>query len=166
MDTLDCILSRKSVRKYSDQQVSDEQIVTLLRAAMAAPTGKNVRPWEFVVVRDRAVLDTMAQELPYAKMLTQASVAIVICGDAEKSAYWYVDCSAATQNLLLAAENMGLGAVWTATYPYEDRMDVCKRCLNLPDNILSLCVVPIGYPAKPFVPMDKYDITKIHNEKY
>lgn len=166
MDALECILSRKSVRKYTDQPVTDEQIDTLLKAAMAAPTGKNVRPWEFVVVRDREVLDSMAQALPYAKMLAQANVAIVVCGDVEKSAYWYVDCSAATQNLLLVAENMGLGAVWTATYPYEDRMDVCKRYLNLPDNIHSLCVVPIGYPAKPFVPMDKYDATKIHNEKY
>jgi nitroreductase len=166
METLDCILSRKSVRKYSEQPVTDEQIDTLLRAAMAAPTGKNVRPWEFVVVRNREVLDAMAEALPYAKMLTQANVAIVVCGDAEKSAYWYVDCSAATQNILLAAENMGLGAVWTATYPYEDRMDVCKKALNLPDNILSLCVIPVGYPAKPFQPMDKYDTTKIHNEKY
>ena len=166
METLDCILSRKSVRKYSEQPVTDEQVDTLLRAAMAAPTGKNVRPWEFVVVRNREVLDAMAEALPYAKMLTQANVAIVVCGDAEKSAYWYVDCSAATQNILLAAENMGLGAVWTATYPYEDRMDVCKKALNLPDNILSLCVIPVGYPAKPFQPMDKYDATKIHNEKY
>lgn len=166
MDTLDCILSRKSVRKYSEQIVTDEQIDILLKSAMAAPTGKNVRPWEFVVVKDRAVLDAMAQELPYAKMLSQANVAIVVCGDAAKSAYWYIDCAAATQNLLLAAENIGLGAVWTATYPYEDRMDVCKRYLNLPDNILSLCVVPVGYPAKPFIPMDKYDVTKIHNEKY
>ncbi|MBE6333863.1 MAG: nitroreductase family protein [Bacteroidales bacterium] len=166
MDTLDCILSRKSVRKYTDQVVSEQDVLTLLKAAMAAPTGKNVRPWEFIVVRDRAILDAMAEELPYAKMLSIASVAIVVCGDASKSDYWYVDCSAATQNLLLAAENMGLGAVWTATYPYEDRMDVCKRYLNLPSNILSLCVIPVGYPTKPFVAMDKFDTAKIHNEKY
>ena len=106
---------------------------------MAAPSGKDVRPWEFIVVSDRAKLDSMAAALPYAKMLTQARNAIIVCGDSVRSSYWYLDCSAAAQNILLAAESLGLGAVWTAAYPYEDRMQVVRKYINLPDNILPLC---------------------------
>lgn len=99
---------------------------------MSAPSGKDVRPWEFVVVSDRAKLDSMAAALPYAKMLTQARNAIIVCGDSARSFYWYLDCSAAAQNILLAAESMGLGAVWTAAYPYEDRMEVVRKYTHLP----------------------------------
>ena len=124
---LDNIFERKSVRTYLNKGVEKEKIDLLLRAGMAAPSGKDVRPWEFVVVSDRAKLDSMAAALPYAKMLTQARNAIIVCGDSVKSSYWYLDCSAAAQNILLAAESLGLGAVWTAAYPYEDRMQVCLR---------------------------------------
>ena len=166
METLECILNRKSVRKYTDREVTEEQVETLLRAAMAAPSGKNSQSWEVVVVRDRKVLDAMAEELPYAKMLSAAGVAIVVCGDESKSSYWYINCSAAAQNLLLAAENMGLGAVWTATYPYPERMAVCNKYLELPEHIHSLCVIPVGYPAKDYQPRENFDNTKIHLEKY
>ena len=121
---LDNIFERKSVRTYLNKGVEKEKIDLLLRAGMAAPSGKDVRPWEFVVVSDRAKLDSMAAALPYAKMLTQARNAIIVCGDSVKSSYWYLDCSAAAQNILLAAESLGLGAVWTAAYPYEDRIRV------------------------------------------
>ena len=119
---LDNIFARKSVRTYLNKGVEKEKIDLMLRAGMAAPSGKDVRPWEFIVVSDRAKLDSMAAALPYAKMLTQARNAIIVCGDSVRSSYWYLDCSAAAQNILLAAESLGLGAVWTAAYPYEDRM--------------------------------------------
>lgn len=160
------ILSRKSVRKYSDQPVEPEKLELLLKAAMAAPSGKDTRPWEFVVVDNRIILDAMAEALPYAKMLKQATVAIVVCGNVELSSYWYLDCAAAAQNMLLAAEALGLGAVWTATYPYLDRMDVVSQSLNLPESIKSLCVIPIGYPAKPHQPRDKWDNTKVHTNRW
>lgn len=160
------IFARKSVRKYLDKGVEDEKIMTLLKAGMAAPSGKNVRPWEFIVVKERATLDSMAAALPYAKMLTNAQVAIVVCGDVTRSSYWYLDCSAATENILLAAESLGLGAVWTAAYPYKDRMDVVRKYTNLPGNILPLCVIPVGYPDGVQSPKDKIDETKIHYEKY
>ena len=133
---------------------------------MAAPSGKDMRPWEFIVVDDRATLDSMAVALPYAKMLKNAPVAIIVCGNVERSSYWYLDCSAATQNILLAAEALGLGAVWTATYPYPDRMEVVRECVGLPDQIKSLCVIPIGYPAMPHQPKDKWDETRIHYNKW
>lgn len=165
-DAIENIMSRKSVRKYLPKPVEKEKVQTLLRAGMAAPSGKDVRPWEFVVVTDRAALDSMAAALPYAKMLTGAPMAIVVCGDTTRSSYWYLDCSAATQNILLAAEALELGAVWTAAYPYEDRMAVVSRYTALPEHIKPLCVIPVGYPAMPHSPKDKWDASKVHENKF
>ena len=138
----------------------------ILKAGMAAPSGKDVRPWELIVIDDREVLDSMAAVLPYAKMLKEAPMAIVVCGDTTKSSYWYLDCSAATQNVLLAAEALGLGAVWTAAYPYEDRIDVVRQNTGLPENIVPLCVIPIGYPDGPQKAKDKFDPQRVHRNKY
>ena len=149
---LDNIFARKSVRTYLNKGVEKEKIDLMLRAGMAAPSGKDLRPWEFYVITERASLDSMAAALPYAKMLTEARYAIVVCGD----------CSAAAQNILLAAESLGLGAVWTAAYPYEDRMEVVRKYIALPENILPLCVIPFGYPAVQQQPKQKYDEKKIH----
>ncbi|WP_291586604.1 nitroreductase family protein [Bacteroides sp.] len=160
------IFARKSVRTYLNKGVEEEKINLMLRAGMAAPSGKDQRPWEFIVVTERASLDSMAAALPYAKMLTEARYAIVVCGDSTRSSYWYLDCSAATQNILLAAESLGLGAVWTAAYPYEDRMQVVRKYTALPENILPLCVIPFGYPATQQQPKQKYDEKKIHYEKW
>lgn len=165
-DAIENILSRKSVRKYLPKPVEKEKVQLLLKAGMAAPSGKDTRPWEFVVVTDRIALDSMAAALPYAKMLTGTPVAIVVCGDTTKSSYWYLDCSAATQNILLAAEALGLGAVWTAAYPYDDRMDVVSKYTALPQHVKPLCVIPVGYPAMPHSPKDKWDETKVHENKY
>lgn len=165
-DAIENIMSRKSVRKYLPKPVEKEKVQTLLKAGMAAPSGKDVRPWEFVVVTDRAVLDSMAAALPYAKMLTGAPMAIVVCGDTTRSSYWYLDCSAATQNILLAAEALELGAVWTAAYPYDDRMAVVSRYTALPEHIKPLCVIPVGYPAMPHSPKDKWDASKVHENKF
>lgn len=166
-DALSVIYSRKSVRKYVEgKPVSEEDLQTLLKAGMSAPSGKDTRPWEFVVVDDRATLQAMAEELPYAKMLPKAPLAIVVCGDSAKSSYWYLDCSAAAQNILLAAEALGLGAVWTAAYPYEERMKVVAQNIGLPPNILPLTVIPIGWPDGNFKPKDKYNAAKIHRNKW
>ena len=149
---LDNIFERKSVRTYLNKGVEKEKIDLMLRAGMSAPSGKDVR--------------SMAAALPYAKMLTQARNAIIVCGDSARSFYWYLDCSAAAQNILLAAESMGLGAVWTAAYPYEDRMEVVRKYTHLPENILPLCVIPFGYPATKEQPKQKYDEKKIHYNQY
>ncbi len=160
--TLEVIHNRKSVRHFTDQSVSEDQVETLIRAGMAAPTAANRQPWAFHVVTQRETLDFMAEKLPYAKMLAQVETAIVVCGDMEKAGnlkekgYWAQDCAAASENILLAAESMGLGAVWTAAYPYTDRINVVKTALNLPENHVPLNVIPIGYPTGEDKPKDKW----------
>ena len=163
---LENIAERKSVRKYLNKSVEEDKIDAMVKAGMAAPSGMDRRPWEFVVVTDREALDSMAAKLPYAKMLTNAPLAIVVCGDTTRSSYWYLDCSAATQNVLLAAEALELGAVWTAAYPYEDRIDVVRQNTGLPENIVPLCVIPIGYPDGPQKAKDKFDLQRVHRNKY
>jgi len=161
-ETLEVIHNRKSVRHFTDQPVSKEQIEILLRAGMAAPTAVNRQPWAFYVVTQRETLDALGEQLPYAKMLHQAQAAIVVCGDMEKAGnlkekgYWVQDCAAATENILLAAESMGLGAVWTASYPYDDRTEVVIRELELPKKYVPLNVIPIGYPTGEDMPKDKW----------
>ena len=178
---LDVIMSRKSVRSYTDQALSDEQIETLLRAAMAAPTGMNAQPWRFVVVRDQAVKDALLAG-PRGSALAQAPVVFVVCGettmmrkpwgqpDAEPeevaNGNWMLDCSAAAENLLLAAEATGLGAVWTAAYPYPDRMGPVREALGLPENVTPLCVIPCGYPAGDDQPKDKWKPENIHYDRW
>ena len=163
---LENIAERKSVRKYLNKSVEEDKIDAMVKAGMAAPSGMDRRPWEFVVVTDREALDSMAAKLPYAKMLTNAPLAIVVCGDTTRSSYWYLDCSAATQNVLLAAEALGLGAVWTAAYPYEDRIAVVRQNTGLPENIVPPCVIPIGYPDGPQKAKDKFDLQRVHRNKY
>lgn len=161
-EILEVIHQRKSVRHFTDRPVSKEQIETLLKAGMAAPTAVNRQPWVFYVISQREVLDTLSQQLPYAKMLKQVSTAIVVCGDMEKAGnlkdkgYWVQDCAAATENILLAAESMGLGAVWTASYPYDDRTKAVINALKLPENHIPLNVIPIGYPTGEDQPKNKW----------
>ena len=163
---LSVIHSRKSVRNYEpDKTVSREDVEILIKAGMAAPSGKDNRPWEILIIDDRSLLDKLGEELPTAKMLKKAPMAIIVCGDTTRSFYWYIDCSAVTQNILLAAESMGLGAVWTAAYPYEDRMSIVIENAGLPENILPLAVIPVGYPNGNEKPKDKYDASKVHFNK-
>ena len=162
------ILQRKSVRAYTDRAVSHEQLDTLIRAAMAAPTGRDMRPWHFIVLEGSHQLSPLAEQLPYAKMLAEAQAAVVVCGDmsvtdkeGNPSRNWTFDCSAATENLLLQAEAMGLGAVWTGVYPYDERIEAVKQALHLPDHLIPLNVIPIGYPKGDPQPKDKYDPAKV-----
>jgi len=161
-ETLEVIHNRKSVRHFTDQAVSKEQIETLLKAGMAAPTAANRQSWKFYVVTNAKTLNLLAEQLPYAKMLSQVQAAIVVCGDMEKAGnlkeqgYWAQDCAAASQNILLAAESLGLGAVWTAAYPYEDRIKAVSQTLDLPENHVPLNVIPVGYPTGEDLPKDKW----------
>jgi nitroreductase len=165
--TLSVIYNRKSVRNFiKERPIVQEDILTLIKAGMAAPSGKDTRPWEFIVIEDRSILDKMAEELPNARMLSQAPLAIVVCGDTIRSSYWYLDCSAAAENILLAAESMDLGAVWTAAYPYRNRMSTVIKYTNLPGQMLPLAVIPIGYPKGNHSPKDKYDESKIHKNRW
>ena len=169
VDALEVIMTRASVRSFIDQPVEKDKVDKLLKAAMAAPTARNQQPWAFVVVDSREVLDELAETLPHAKMAAQAPLAIVACGDLTKSLsgiaqeYWIQDTSAAIENLLLAAHAMQLGAVWTGVYPIPDRVAEVSRILSLPEHIIPLAVIPIGYPAGEVQPKDKW---KPENVKY
>ena len=162
---MDPILSRRSVREYTDRPVSEEQATDLLRAAMAAPSAGNQQPWQFVVVRERAVLEALAEANPYGGMARDAQLAVVVCGDPGRKAhgeFWIQDCAAATENLLLAAHAAGLGAVWCGTYPLEERMVRVRVALGLPAEIIPFAVVPVGYPAELPTPVDRYDAGRVH----
>jgi nitroreductase len=165
--TLESILTRTSIREYSDKEISAEQINDLLKAGMAAPSSKDRRPWHFIVVSDKNTLNNLGGKLKNAAILKDANKAIVVCGDSILSDNcWFLDCSAATQNILLAAQSMGIGAVWTAVYPYEDRTDIVNDVFKLPENIKPLAIVPLGYPAGENTPKDKFDETRIHFDKW
>jgi nitroreductase len=169
---LENIYTRTSIRSYVSRDIEKEKVEQMLRAAMSAPTANNRQPWAFIVVNDRAVLNQLADSLPYAKMLTEAPLAIVVCGDllkgaeGETSAYWVQDASAATENLLLAAHGLGLSAVWTGVYPNTKRVEAVKSVLSLPANIIPLNVIPIGYPKGPQTPKDKWKTDNIHYNKW
>lgn len=161
-NTLETIMTRTSIRSFTDKAVSADTIELLLRAGMAAPTAVNLQPWHFVAVNDRAKLDELGGNGRQSKMLQEATLAIVVCGNMEKAlegpgqAFWIQDCSAATENILLAAHALGLGAVWTGCYPIEERVAMVSQVLGLPEHIAPLCVIVMGYPNENPEPKDKW----------
>ena len=156
------IMTRTSIRQFTDQTIPADTIETLLRAGMAAPTAVNKQPWHFVVITDREKLNALAVANPNAGMAQKAPLSIVVCGDMKKTlegparAFWVQDCSAATENILLAAHGLGLGAVWTGLYPNEDRAKAVSELLKLPETIIPLCAIVIGHPAEQPEPKDKW----------
>jgi len=169
METLDAIFTRRSIRKYTDRPVPEELVTGLLKAAMAAPSAGNEQAWQFIVIRDRALLDAIPKFHPYAAMLRHASVAILVCGDLtlEKyKGYWVQDCSAAAENLLLAATAQGLGAVWTGVYPMEDRVAGMRKLMNLPEHVIPLSLIPIGYPAEQPAKVDRFNAERVHKDRW
>ena len=170
------ILSRKSVRSYTEQKLTDAQIETLLRAAMAAPSGSNIQPWHIVVLTDPSEYDTIFEGNFNMEKFKQAAAVFVMCADTTvtrtprgggdpvtvPNGTWRDDLGAATENLLLAAESMGLGACWTASYPDVNRYMPPKKALGLPDTVLPYAIVPVGYPAGDEQPKDKWNPDKVH----
>jgi nitroreductase len=170
-ETIKTIKNRKSVRHFTGDAVSKEDLKKLLEAGMSAPTAVNKQPWSFVAVTDRKTLDALADKLPSAKMLFQAGAAIIICAIPEKAydkikEFAVIDCSLAGENILLAAESLGLGALWTASYPDPARMSTVREILNIPIDVIPLCVIPIGKPTGEDKPKDKYDENNIHWDKW
>ena len=165
---IDNIMTRVSVREFTGEKISAEQIDTLLRAAMAAPSAINKQPWAFIVVTDEAIIAQLGEALPYSRCANHPAVAIIPCGDLSKAipgemgAFWINDVSAATENLLLAAHAMGLGAVWTGLHPDMNRAAMVQQMLGLPEHIIPLCVVPVGIPAEQPAIKDKYNPENIH----
>jgi len=169
MDAMQAILGRRSIRRYTPKPVPEEVVAELLHAAMAAPSAGNEQPWHFIVLRDRNILDAIPNFHPYSAMVKHASVAIVVCGDLSREkfkGFWVQDCSAATENLLLAATAKGLGAVWTALYPMEDRVSGMRKLLGLPEQIIPLSLIPLGYPDEQPGRADRFDPVRVHRERW
>lgn len=166
------ILSRTSVRQFTDEKVDPGAVAAIVHAAMAAPSGVNKQPWELIVVDDAGLLKELADNLPYAKMAAHAPLAVVVCGNKARflegvdDNLWEQDCSAASENILLAAHAIGLGGVWTCLYPHADRMEAAARILQIPDNIVPFNLIPIGHPAHDHAPIDKWHPDRVHRNRF
>ena len=169
MNGLDCILTRRSIRQYTPDPVSDEEVKQMLSAAMAAPSAGNEQPWHFVVIRDRELLDAVPRFHPHAQMLVQAPLAIVVCGDPSLErykGYWMVDCSAATQNILLAAHALGLGSVWIGVWPVEDRVEEMRALLGIAHGIVPFALIALGRPGEHKGPSSRFDEGRVHKDRW
>lgn len=171
MDALQAIFTRRSIRKYTDEPVSGQALETLLKAAMYAPSARNSQPWDFVVVRDKATQKTLQGADRALHMVPQAPVCIVVCVQegrhtGDYPGFVYQDAAAATQNILLAAHTLGLGAVWCGVYPKVHLIKRFQEVLHLPDNTTPFCIIALGHPAQtPQVP-ERFDASRIHYETW
>lgn len=166
METIEAIHTRRSVREYKDQPIPETMITQLLAAAMAAPSARNQQPWEFVVITDKDILEKIAGINPYAQMTIQAPLAVLVCGNLESETapgYWVVDCAAAAQNMLLCAHALGLGGVWTGTYPNEERMDGYTTLFGLPEHVIPHTLLVFGYPIQQPPHQDRFNPDRIHH---
>jgi nitroreductase len=165
------LFARRSIRSYTSEAVSDEQLQMLLKAAMAAPSAGNRKPWHFIVVKDEQVKRALNEVHPYAEYLLEAPFGIVICGDPslsfpDRPDYWIQDVSAATENLWLAATGLGLGAVWCGVYPVNDRVEGFRRILSVPEHVVPFALVCVGHPAEEKPPRTQYDPERVHADRW
>jgi len=169
METMRAILTRRSIRKYKPQPVPAEVVKELLEAAMNAPSAGNHRPWYFIVVDDPEIMRRIPEFHPYAQMVTRAPLAIVVCGDSLSGrgyGFWVQDCAAATQNMLLAIHDKGLGGVWLGVYPLQERIDGARKLFNLPEHIMPLSIVVLGYPDEEKPIVNNFDPSKVHHNRW
>ncbi|MDA8388080.1 MAG: nitroreductase family protein [Nitrospiraceae bacterium] len=180
-EVLEVIYTRRSVRSFTGQAIPRESLLKILKAGMAAPSARNIQPWAFVAVTERGLLDSLCERLPYAKMLDKAGAAVIVCGVPGKDEvyggkyqdenriggkYWVMDSSAAAENILLACHAMGLGAVWTAAYPYENRMAAVRDIIGVPEDVMPLAVIPVGVPKDKGKVTDKFKEDNIRWERW
>lgn len=168
---MDTIKNRRSIRKYTDQEVTEETLRELLEAGMCAPSAGNERPWHFIIVKERDHLEEIMKVHQYSRMLKEAPLAIVVCADLTLNKYpgkdyWIQDCAAATENILLAAQEKGLGTCWLGVYPTEERVQGLKKILNLPENVIPVSGIAVGYPAESKAPIERYDETRVHRDRW
>ncbi|MDR7870615.1 MAG: nitroreductase family protein [Tissierellaceae bacterium] len=169
MDIIEGIMTRRSIRHFTGELISDEQLDTMLRAGFQAPSAHNCQPWEFIVVRDKDKIKEIKEYHKYAKMLGDAGTAIVVCGDINRQdnmGFLVADTSAAIQNMLLAAHGLGLGAVWCGIYDIPQLIANIKETLNLPENVIPIGMVVVGNKIKDRTPQDRYDENKIHYDTW
>jgi nitroreductase len=166
---MNAIFNRRSIRKYIRQEISEETLAKLLRAGMAAPSAANEQPWHFVVIKDRNILYDIPKFHPYSQMLKEADCAIVVCGDTVLETckgFWVQDCSAATENILIEATELGIGSVWLGVYPDKDRVKPVQTLLGLPETVIPLSIIALGYPTDNKAPVDRFNQARIHHDKW
>jgi nitroreductase len=169
MEAMEAIISRRSIRKYTPDSVTEGEIHELLAAAMSAPSSSNGQPWHFVTITDRQTLDEIPKFHPYSNMIKEAPLAVVVCGDLQLEkgkGVWVQDCSAATENLLVAAHAMGLGAVWLGVHPIEERINGVRKLLGLPAHVVPLCIIVVGHPAEKKPPSNRFNPERVHRNKW
>lgn len=169
--SIDCILDRRSIRKYTQEPVSAEDLHTLLKAGMAAPSAVNERPWEFVVVQEETKRKEVSKVCPYWAPAADAPLIIVVCGNTSSGSetvktFFVQDCSCASENILCAAAGIGLGGVWLGVYGMQDRMDGLASVLGIPDGVFPVSVLAIGHPSQNLAPRDLYDERCVHFDRY
>jgi len=165
--SIDIIFKRRSVRKFREQAVEKEKLTKIAEAGMAAPSSNNRKPWHLITITERETLDKLAEAHPYGKMLFQATAAVAVCGDTGISPdYWVKDCSAATENILIAAAALDLGSCWLGCHPREERVSNIKKILSIPENIGVLSLIAIGYPAENKEARTQYDKSRDHLQKW
>ena len=165
----DPVLSRRSIRKYTDEPVAHDQLLLLVRAAMAAPSADDERPWHFIVITDHDIRNRIPDIHPFAYIAVSAPAVIIVCGDEslqKLQGFWIQDCAAATENILIEAQQLGLGAVWLGIFPVEGRVEGFRRLLDMPDNIIPFSLVVLGYPAEYREPADRFDESRLHFNRW
>jgi len=171
MDLFKAIHTRRSIRAFTDAPVSEADMDTILRAAMAAPSAGNAQPWHFIVLDDRATMDAIVTIHPHAAMIRQAPVAVVVAAELAQEkypgfGYWTLDCSAAVENMLLAARGLGIGSVWCGIYPRTERMEGLTKLLGLPDGVKAHALVVLGHPAQDFKRVERFKPERIHKNRW
>lgn len=169
METIEAILTRRSIRKFTNQVIDKETIELILKAAMYAPSARNTQSWQFIILTDRKILNAIPKIHPYASMMHEATLAILVCGDktSEPSeGYINTNCSAATQNILLAAHALGIGSVWLGVYPREERMKGMTDLFGLPENIIPISLIALGCPNEKITQPERFKKERIHYEKW
>ncbi len=169
MDLLEAVHTRRSIRKYKDKPIPAEKVRTILGAAMMAPSAGNEQPWHFIVVDDRDRMNRVKDVHPYVGMAAEAPLGILVCGDLRLEKYpgfWVQDCAAAMQNLLLAAHNQGLGAVWTGIHPEAERVERFRAIFELPDPVIPLGFAVMGWPVKPGKHKERYKAERVHQNRW
>lgn len=163
---LDIIFSRRSIREYTGEPVSEEEISSLLEAGMAAPSASNRKPWHFVVVTERETLQALARSHPYGKMIANAGVGIAVCGDPAISDWWVQDCTAATENILIAATALGLGGVWIGCHERPEREQAVRDVLGIPKQVGILSLLSIGHPGEAKAARTQFDPRRVHRNRW
>lgn len=169
MDVIEAILSRRSIRKYNNKLIPETLIKELLRVGMSAPSAGNEQPWHFIVINDTKILNNIPSFHPHSQMLKESTVAIVVCLDTKLETHngmGVQDCSAATENILIAINAKGLGGVWLGIYPREERIIGMKKLLNVPKHVVPFSLIPIGYPAEHKRQEDRYIDSRVHYNKW